>query len=253
MGILYGREIYDQDSCILAVDAANADSYSGSGNVWRDLSPYKNHMQQTDSNRMPTFNTASGLSYFQFGSTYQHFKSTNYTGLSNDEDFALTAIVGIEENERRNFSGIVTCGLERSNSAFARFALLSYNYQSSSYGQGLGTDIWAPSGRRTTNGNSMPLNTPTIAAWVIPKWLDTKTTTKIFMNGSEVSTFSYGGSNVSTTATTNPFHWYFGNWQLSRTDMDFQGKIYFVYLFNTALSDEMIYKYYLRLKSKVGH
>lgn len=252
MGLTYGQNIYERNNCILAVDASDPRSYPGSGDTWYDLSPYKNHMRQTNSSLMPTFTNSGGLKYFQFGGAQQHFKSINYTGLSNDEEFALTAIVGLEENERRRFSGIVTCGLGRSNSAYARFALLSYDYQSSTYGQGLGTDIWAPSGRRTSSGNSLPLNTPSVATWKIPRWLDTKTTTKIFINDQEKQAFSYGGANVSTTATTNEFYWHFGNWQLSRTDMDFQGKIFFVYIFNTALDDDLIKKYYLRLKNRVG-
>ena len=252
MAVYGGPEIHGLPNCILAVDASDPRSYPGTGNIWYDMSFKRNHMQQTTPSYMPTFTQSNGLKYFDFGSTYQHFKSVNYADVSNDNEFALTAIVGLSERQIRNFSGIVSCGLERSNAAFARFALVSYGYQSNVYGQGLGTDMWAPAGRRTTLGNSLPLDTPTIAAWTIPRWQDMKTATKIFMNGVETPTFSYGGSEVSTTATLNPFHWYFGNWQLSRTDMDFQGKFYFVYLFNTALDDQTIYNYYLELKSKVG-
>ena len=244
---------------IVMGDAAGTDfdldylSIREGGATWYDMSPRKNHMTQTVASQTPTFGTAAGLNYFTFNSAQRHFKSIYTAPVSNDNEFALTAIVGLAETERRNFNGIISCGLERSNSAFARFALVSYNYQSSTYGQGLGTDMWAPAGRRTTLGNSLPLDTPTVAAWVIPRWQDMKTTTKIFMNGVEAPTFSYGGSTVSTTAVLNPFKWYFGNWQVTRTDMDFQGRFYFVYLFDTALSDATIAQYYQKLKSRVGH
>ena len=73
MGVSGGPDMI-QDGLVLALDAADRNSYPGSGTVWNDISGNSNTGTLTNS---PTFNSSNG-GFFTFNGTNQ-YTTTTYT------------------------------------------------------------------------------------------------------------------------------------------------------------------------------
>jgi len=72
MGIAYNTSIV-MDGLLFYLDAANPRSYSGSGNIWYDLSGQNNHGYLQNS---PTFTSLGATSSFSFNGTNQYVDIT---------------------------------------------------------------------------------------------------------------------------------------------------------------------------------
>jgi len=253
MATIYNPKVGRDSSCVLAIDASDIESYSGSGNTWFDLSPRKNHCSPTSSSYMPTFVNNNGEKYFEFDGRpfHQNFRST-YQSPIEGLDFSITVISGFQTYNQlqQRFAPIVSCGLEGGGST-ERFSALIYGYGSpSSTDLHPGTDDWSPGGRRVTNGNGISDGINYICAWTIPRWQDHTDDCRIFVDGYERPTRAYSRDSVDYGPRS--FRWHIGNWQIGRDDMDWYGKIHFVYIYDRVMTPEEVFKHSKFHSGKIG-
>lgn len=254
MSINYGPTIGKDSHCVLALDAYEPESYPGTGTTWYDMSGYQNHCAPSDPAYAPTF-VVDDKKYWEFAGLpfHQNLRSL-YDSPIDGYNMQCTVIAGFRMYNQiaARFAPVISCGTEGGGST-NRFSCLVYGYGApNSDSLAMGTDIWAPSGRRANNvaGNVMSNNVDYIGAWVIPQWGATKTTTKLFQDGVELQSYSYGGSEVGVGPTT--FRWHIGNWQITRDDMDWNGRIYFVYVYDYPMTNDEILKHSRYHAWKVG-
>ena len=220
MGVSYGQSINGNQTLIWGLDAADPNSYPGSGNIWYDLSYQKNNGERSVGNQVPEFIESGAKSCFRFGSTGQYFRTERNVPL-NGSGWPITVMVGFNQTESRN-----------------RVSFLSYGDQETE--QVLGTDHWAPGGRKASVAHN--LNTPLIAAWTMDSWFNHQTGTRIYISGEEVPTVSFSVDNESRSPSS--FGLYMGNWDIDRADMDFQGDMYFMYVWSGEMTPIQVNGYY---------
>lgn len=244
MGTTYGA-IFGKDArCVLALDAYDIESYPGTGTTWYDLSQYQNHCIPSQTGYAPTFINNGSLKYWEFAGLpfHQNFRSLKNSPIEGF-DMSCTVIAGFQMYDQINarFAPVISCGTEGGGSN-NRFSCLVYGFGAPNANDlGMGTDIWSPAGRRTTAGNGLSNNVDYIGAWSIPQWGTTKTTTRLYVDGYLRPSYSYSTAEPTTGPTT--FRWHIGNWQIDRDDMDWEGRIYFVYVYNYAMTDAEILKH----------
>lgn len=252
MSTYYGPKVGSTANCILALDAYDQQSYSGSGNTWYDLSPQQNHCSPSDPSYMPTFVESGNYKYFEFDGppSHQNFTSQNNSPIEGT-GMACTVIAGFEMYDQitSRFAPIISCGTYGGGSN-NRFSCLIYGYQATSGDLDMGTDIWSPAGRRTSTGQGITHFEKYVGAWVIPAWGTTKTTTRLFVDGYERTSESYSSAEPTVGPTSFPF--VIGNWQVSRDDMDWNGKIFFVYVYDYAMTNAEVLAHTKLHAHKVG-
>jgi hypothetical protein len=234
MGLNHSPRIVT-DGLVLCLDAANPKSYPGSGTTWFDLSSSKYVFTTAAA---PTFTTdALGNKCFEFSGAAKYFDSTTNSPFSGNQ-FAITVIAVVNQFSTGSFYGILTQHEQDSTNSMAFLSLAGR----------FGTDHWNPGGRQLTN---LPNNNQIYhVSWVIPRWQDHQTTdTKIYLNGVDQLTESYSVDTVGSLVA-KPFR--IGNWQLNRTDMDFQGRIYAIKVYNKALSAAEIQQNFNALRGRFG-
>jgi hypothetical protein len=235
MGFSRGPKIVT-DGLVLALDAANTKSYPGSGTTWYDLSPSGYTFTTTSA---PTFTTDSrGVSCFDFtNGNGEYFESTTNSPFSGNS-FAISVMAVVNQNSTGNFHGILT---QHEQDATDSMAFMSYNGK-------FGTDHWSPGGRRLTT--SPGINSILSVAWTIPQWsLHQADTTKIYINGVSQTTEAYSEDTVGSLVSDK---FRVGNWQLDRSDMDFDGQIYTILAYNRALTATEVLQNYNATKSRFG-
>jgi hypothetical protein len=234
MAVAYNPKIVT-NGLVLCLDAANPKSYPGSGTTWTDLSSSK---YVFTSNNLPAFVTDTlGNKCFEFTGAGKFFDSTTNSPFSGNQ-FAISVTAVVNQFSTGNYYGILT---QNEQDSVDSMAFLSLNGK-------FGTDHWSPGGRRlvTAANNNQIYN----VSWVIPKWQDHQTeSTKIYLNGMEQTTESYSVDTVGSLIA-RPFR--VGNWQLNRTDMDFQGRIYSISVYNRALSAQEIQQNFNATRSRYG-
>jgi hypothetical protein len=234
MGINYSPRIVT-DGLVLCLDAGNVKSYPGSGTTWFDLSSNKYIFT---SNNPPTFATDNLQNKcFEFTGAGKFFDSTTNSPFSGNQ-FAISVSAVVNQFSTGNFYGILTQNQQNNVNSMA---FLSLNGK-------FGTDHWSPGGRQlaTVANNNQIYH----VAWTISKWQDHQTTsTKIYLNGIEQNTESYSVDTVGSLVS-RPFR--VGNWQLNRADMDFQGRIYSVSVYNRALTAQEIQQNFNATRSRYG-
>ena len=234
MAIAYNSKIVT-DGLVLCLDAANPKSYPGSGTTWYDLSTSKYVFTSTNP---PSFTVDSlGNKCFEFTGAGKYFDSTTNSLFSGNQ-FSISVLAVVNQSSVGNYYGILTQDEQNGNNCMA---FLSLNGK-------FGTDHWSPGGRQL----SIAANNNQIyhVSWTISKWADHQTTsTKIYLNGINQSTEPYSVDTVGSLAT-KPFR--IGNWQLNRADMDFQGRIYNIQVYNRELSLAEIAQNFAAYRGRYG-
>lgn len=235
MSLGHGASIV-RDGLVLHLDAANPKSYPGSGTTWYDLS--KNGYIFTSTNA-PTFvdNGSSGEKYFEYSGAGKYFDSTTNSPFSGS-NFAISVVAVVSQYSTGSYYSILT---QNEQDSFNSMAFLSLDGK-------FGTDHWSPGGRRlvTTANNNQIYH----VTWTINKWADHQTTsTKIYLNGVSQTTESYS-VDVVGSLVSDVFR--IGNWQKNRADMDFQGRIYSVSVYDKELTESEIIQNYEAIRGRYG-
>lgn len=234
MGIAYNTSIV-RDGLVLHLDAANVKSYPGSGTTWYDLS--KSEYTFTSTNP-PTFSLDDlGNKCFEFSGAGKYFDSTTNSPFSgNTFDISVTAIVN--QFSTGNYFGILT---QNEQDSLDSMAFLSLNGK-------FGTDHWSPGGRRLVNAANN--NQIYHVTWTIPSWgTHQDSVTKIYLNGIEQNTEEYSRDTVGNLVS-DVFR--IGNWQLNRTDMDFQGRIYSILAYDKVLTQSEVKQNFEATRGRYG-
>ena len=227
---------------VLNLDAANKDSYPGTGTTWYDLSGNGNHATKNGNNANPVWNSAGG--YFAFaasdGSTGANniFTVANSATLQNLTDITVQFICAMETKtpvgSDYDWMCIVTKGEEGGN-------------------QRPGTSVNQLPGNRyyhieTPNGVNSVGDLFTNADYTGNKWnlFQTRVSnaggTQGWLNGTQVAT-----SGVTTTGNTSPL--YIGSNGFFEL---FKGKMGVVCIYNRALSDAELVQNYNYFKTRFG-
>jgi hypothetical protein len=235
MGVVYNTSGIVTDGLVLALDAANPKSYPGSGTTWFDLSKSKYILT---SNNPPSFTTDNlGNKCFEYTGAGKYFDSTVNSPFSGNS-FAISVSATLNQFSTGDYYGILT---QNEQSSVSSMAFLSLNGR-------FGTDHWSPGGRRIVTAASN--NIVHHVTWTIPSWQTHQdSTTKIYINGIEQATEEYSRDTVGNLLSA-PFR--IGNWQLNRTDMDFQGRIYTVSVYNRTLTASEINQNFNALRGRYG-
>ena len=215
-------ELEDSGNLLFNLDFNNSACYGGSGSTVSDLSSNNFDFTITGS---PTFTTdGDGDKHFTNFSTSNYVQSISNAGITtNTEPLTVTALVS--ETSTNTYAGIVGYNY---NSAQASMGLISY-------GGKFGTDHWQPGGWYAA---AHSLNTKYLVTWVFPTVLDRSTSSgKIYFSSTEQSKTLYGTPTPSAPSNST---FRFGIWDPSRTDMVFNGKIYAIAIWNSALNATQI-------------
>jgi hypothetical protein len=218
MGFHRGPNIIT-DGLVLALDAGSERSYPGSGTTWNDLS---GNGFNFDTSTAPAFITGvNNQKCFDFTSaSHQYFQSTTNSPFSGNS-FQITVECVLSQDVLGSYLSVLG---QNPNSGSGGMSFLSYNGF-------FGTDHWAPNGRKLSSVASQ--NQVYMITWVIDSWSTHHTTTKIYLNAVNQPTTMHG-TLTTPTLLTNVFT--IGNWEISRTDMDFDGQIYTMKVYNKALT-----------------
>jgi hypothetical protein len=222
------------DGLVLALDAANPKSYPGSGTTWSDLSA-SGYIFTTTS--PPTYTTDNrGVPCFNFtNGNGEYFESTINSPFSGNS-FAISVMVVLNQNSTGNFHGVLT---QHEQDTTNSMAFMSYNGK-------FGIDHWSPGGRRLTT--SPGVNKVLSVTWTIPQWaLHQEETTKIYVNGVSQATERHSADTVGNLVSDKLR---IGNWQLDRSDMDFDGQIYSILTYNRELTASEVLQNYNATKSR---
>ena len=224
------------DGLVLYVDAHNPKSYPGSGTSWYDLT---GNGYNFNTNTAPTFTTGvNGVSCFDFtNGNGEYFDSVKLSPFSGNS-FAISVIAVVNQNSVGSYHGILT---QHEQDGFDSMAFMSYNGK-------FGTDHWSPGGRRLSTAANT--NQVYMVAWTIPTWSQHQTTAQqIYLDGQAQTTEVY---SVDTVGSLVQDYFRIGNWQLSRSDMDFNGQIYSVMCYDRALSAAEVQANYNAIKGRFG-
>jgi hypothetical protein len=228
MALIYSPNIV-RSGLVLALDAADRNSYPGSGTTWRDLSGNNNNGTLTNG---PTYNSANGGSIVFDG-------SDDLVNCGNGSSLAITGDISIcmwvYITSFSGYNGLV--GKTSANS-------LPGSYDSyTNAGGGIvsflrGNGDFAFSTVSSTN----PL---TINTWQHIGMTMTGTTVAHYLNGN-----ANGGGTLSTTVGDNGSSVYIGNRGDNFTDMN--GRIASTQIYNRALSQAEVLQNYNAVKSRFG-
>lgn len=205
----------------------------GSRDLWRDLSGNENHFTTTNSPQL--IEDEEGRKCFDFYGAEKHFESVNNSPFSGS-NFPITVQAVFRENTTTSFAGILTQGQQNSTKCMS---FMSYNGK-------FATDQWGPQGRRLSL--SPELNKIHFVTWVTPDWTNHKTNTEIYLGDISQPTDLYADGSTTTDVVLGKLK--IGNWQLDRTDMDFNGQLYSIKVYDRALSKEEISQNFKAFKNK---
>ena len=233
MARFYHPYAIPQSSLILHLDANDTDSYPGSGTTWYDLSPQGNNaIMANDGGTNPVFlaDDGNGRKCFRFTRTHHgYFITNNNSPLpTTTPNFPITVIAVVTEASTDNYAGIVSQNYSDGLDSMAFISWAGY----------FGVDHWSPGGRRRTQQHS--LNTLYTVAWRTPDWQYHQTNMQIFVDGVEQSTNSISFDAEAGVGPIPATRFIIGNWQPNRNDMDWDGNIYKVLIYNAALTDDQI-------------
>ena len=224
---------YVTDRLVFAVDMGTKRSYPGSGNTIYDLTG--NGYDFTSSTR-PSFTSVNGIACMDFTSgNGEHLDSAINSPFTGD-NFAISVSAVVNENSTGSYKSILTQHEQDSTDSMS-FVSLAGKF---------GTDHWNPGGRRLSSAHGS--NQIHMVTWTVPSWDEHQTATlKIYINGVAQSTEEY---SVDTVGSLVADKFRIGNWQLSRSDMDFDGQIYAVSCYNKELSAAEVLQNYNAYKNR---
>lgn len=224
---------YVTDGLVFAVDMSSTRSYPGSGTTVYDLSG--NGYDFTSSTR-PDFTSVNGINCMDFTSgNGEHMNSAINSPFSGD-NFAISVSAVVNENSTGSFKSILS---QHEQDGYDSMSFVSLDGK-------FGTDHWNPGGRRITSAHGS--NQIHMVTWTVPSWDEHQTATlKIYINGVAQSTEEY---SVDTVGSLVADKFRIGNWQTSRSDMDFDGQIYAVSCYNKELSAAEVLQNYNAYKNR---
>ena len=237
MALNYGPTIVT-DGLVLALDAADINSYPGTGNVWYDISGNGNNATKNGNAANPTWNNAG---YFTFaasdGTTGVNniFTINNSTTLSNLTDITIQFI----------------CAMETKTPVGSDYDWMCIVTKGEEGNQRPGTSVNQASGLRyyhieTPSATNSVTDLFTNADYTGNKWnlfqtrVSSLNGTQGWLNGIQVST-----SSNTTTGNTGPI--YIGSNGYFEL---FKGKMSVIYIYNRALTDLELLQNYNAQKSR---
>lgn len=226
----------NENGLVLCLDAANSKSYPGTGTTWFDLSVNKNNAEGIN---MPTFTTgANGQNCFDFENASNHYFETINNSPFSGSNFPITVSTFISERSRRSYAGV----LAQHDSANQQcMAFISYAGR-------YGTDHWTPSGRQIDITPS--LDTVYNVTWVVDDWTNHQAGTAIYLNGELAASSATGSGNPTAALIADKF--IIGNWLISRVDMDWDGQIYSISVYDRALSAAEVKQNFNVMRGRYG-
>jgi len=239
MAEVYGPKIV-RDGLVLALNAADINSYPGSGNTWYDTSGNGNHAIKNGNAANPTWNSAG---YFSFAA------SDGTTGVNNVFTVANSSTLQNLTDTTIQF----ICAMETKTPVGSDYDWMCIVSKGEEGNQRPGTSVNQGSGLRyyhieTPAGTNSSADLFTSADYTGTKWnmfqtrVSTSEGTQGWLNGIQVST---GGA--TTTGNTNTL--YIGN---NGSFELFKGKIASIYIYNRALTNKELQQNYSVLKTRFG-
>jgi hypothetical protein len=223
-----GLEVY--------VDANIQSSYPGSGTTWFDISGNDYHFV-ANTNNMPAYETdANGKKYFRPTSLNTWFLGQRNSPFSGS--FAISVYAVVLELGRDDYQSVISQGGGVGQQGMTFCSL-------DEQGDAFGTDHWQPNGRRTVSAHN--LNQIYNVTWTIPTWSNHHTSTKIYLDAAEVATTNYSTNNTANLAA-GPLR--IGQWEPSRNDMWWNGRIYAIMVYNRVLTPQEIQTNYNYFKAR---
>jgi len=211
------------DGLVLHLDAGNTNSYPGTGNTWYDLSG--SNYELTSPN-LPVFTSdTENRPCFRYSANAQRFETTLNSPFSGNQFSITVNAVFSETNFLDQFSTILGQSPNSPTSGMAFQSAKGY----------YATDIWNPSGIKRTSVST--LNTIFMATWRIDVWANHKSTGEIYVNAVKQASQSYGTRDVGQLNTGK---FIVGNWDSTRGDMNLNGDLYALNVYDRALSVEEI-------------
>ena len=221
---------------VFLVDAADKNSYVGSGTTWTDLTGNGFNFSTSDS---PSFTTDSaGRPCWDFTNGQGHHFDSVINSPFTGNSFAITVQAVVNQNSNANYLSVLS---QNEQSGLSSMSFLSLNGR-------YGTDHWSPGGFRIQS--AAPNNEIQIVTWALSSWsAHVDNTEDIYINGTAQTTEAYSVDSVSSLQA-DPFR--IGNWQLSRADMDWDGQIYSVCCYDRKLSEKEVIDNANSLASRFG-
>jgi|694.fasta_scaffold13534_9 hypothetical protein len=238
MGLNYGPSVI-KSGLVLALDAADINSYPGTGNTWYDLSNNNNHAIKNGNAANPSWNAAG---YFSFtasdGSTGANniFTVANSTTLSNLTDITVQFVCAMETKtlvgSDYDWMCIVSKGEEGGNqkpgTSVHQLAGNRYYHIETPAGVNSGADLFTNADYTGTKWNMFQTRVSNAGG------------TQGWLNGVQVSTS--GATTTGNTSTT-----YIGSNGFFEL---FKGKFKCLYIYNRALTDSELLQNYNTLRKK---
>ena len=224
---------YVTDGLVFAVDMSSTRSYPGSGNTLYDLT---NNGYDFTSSDLPSFTSVNGINCMDFTNGQGNYMESAINSPFIGKNFAISVSAIVNENSTGSYKGILSQHEQDSTDSMAFI----------SYGGKFATDHWSPGGRHLTTAHGS--NQIHMVTWTVDSWKDHQTAThKIYVNGVAKATTAY---LVDTVGTLVADKFRIGNWQLSRSDMDFDGQIYAVSCYDRELSAAEVLQNYNAYKNR---
>lgn len=229
MAVEYGNGRIVTSGLVLSLDAADRNSYPGSGTTWFDTSGNGRNYTLVGS---PTFNSANGGSILFGSNQYCNGPASNSFGIS--QNVTIEIVIRINS---------LLSGTNTQWGFF--FDGVSVNRGISCHiNEGPGTTYFDTMGFNTDNGNRISATAPsngTINHFVF-RYRDTTTPRKnIFRNGSSIAN---SGANTPTSLNLSS--------AANEVGISMDGNIYLFRIYNTDLSDAQILQNYNATKSRFG-
>ena len=212
------------DGLVFLVDAADKNSYPGSGTTWTDLTGNGYNFTTSDS---PTFTTDSaGRPCWDFTNGQGHHFDSVINSPFTGNSFAISVQAVVNQNSNGNYFGVLT---QHENDTADCMGFVSLNGR-------YGTDHWSPGGFRMQTAASN--NEIQIVTWTLSAWSQhTSNNEDIYINGTPQATSAY---SVDTVGSVVADVFRIGNWQLSAVNMDWDGQIYSVCCYDRKLSESEV-------------
>ena len=209
------------DGLVLALDAADSNSYPGSGTTWRDVSGNENNGTLTNG---PTFSSANGGSIVFDG--VDDRVQTNYGPQFGD----FTTCIWFKPTAITSFGRLI-------DKSYVNGFWLGRNGSTSTFGGGI---------REATSPYGIYLSLSE-NNWHFLISIRSGTTHILYADGIDNTT-----SNTVTSALLDSTTIAFGNWSGGTTNQLFTGNIPSIQIYNRALSSQEVLQNYNAQKSRFG-
>ena len=233
MGVKSGPN-FVRDGLVFAIDLGSTRSWNGTSATVNDLTG--NGYNFTSSTRPGFVNPGTTKPYLNYTSgNGEHMDSAINSPFSGD-NFAISVNAIVDEDATGSYKGILS---QHEQDSFDSMCFVSLNGK-------FGTDHWSPGGRKLVSAHGS--NQIHMVTWTCPSWDEHQTSSfKIYLNGVAQPTESY---SVDTVGSLVADVFRIGNWQVSRSDMDFDGRIYAVSCYNKELSAAEVLQNYNAYKNR---